>query len=153
VIRLNAAKLVLKGLFSSQRFAVLATDDGGQPYTSLMAFAATGDMKRIVVVTDRGTRKFANMQKNPRVSLMVDSRENKGEDTQEAVAVTVVGKAREASGEARRRALRLVTARHPYMKDFTAAPSSAVMVIDVASCHLVSRFENVVDVKMRRTNP
>jgi hypothetical protein len=36
---------ILSDLFRSQRFAVLATDDHGQPFTSLMAFVASADLR------------------------------------------------------------------------------------------------------------
>ena len=41
----NDIRPSLRALLESQRFAVLATDDHGQPFASLMAFAAikTGD--------------------------------------------------------------------------------------------------------------
>jgi len=39
-------KPILRDLFAAQSLAVLAThDDDGQPYASLMAFAATDDLK------------------------------------------------------------------------------------------------------------
>jgi hypothetical protein len=47
--------MVIKSLLVSQRFAVLATDDQEQPYLFLMAFAATSDLKKIVLVTERET--------------------------------------------------------------------------------------------------
>ena len=52
----------LRDLFASQRFAVLATDDCGQPFASLMAFAVTEDLRQIVVLTDRHRRKFSNLK-------------------------------------------------------------------------------------------
>ena len=39
---------VLRSLLESQRFAALATDDHGQPFASLMAFAATEDLRHLV---------------------------------------------------------------------------------------------------------
>jgi hypothetical protein len=38
---------VIKSLLESQRFAALATSDQEQPHLFLMAFAATGDLKRL----------------------------------------------------------------------------------------------------------
>lgn len=61
----------LRALFDSQRYAVLATDDCGQPFTSLMAFAATDDLRHLVILSDRNTRKFANLAANRRVALLV----------------------------------------------------------------------------------
>ena len=82
---------VLRGLLRSQRYAVLATDDHGQPFASLMAFAASEDLRQIVVLTERNRRKFANLKANRRVALMIDDRENKSSDTQDSVAVTAIG--------------------------------------------------------------
>jgi hypothetical protein len=73
---------VLRALLESQRFAVLATDDHGQPFASLMAFAATEDLRHMVILTERTTRKYANLRSNPRVALLIDDRENKGSDTE-----------------------------------------------------------------------
>ena len=85
----------LRALLESQRFAALATDDHGQPFASLMAFAATEDLRYLVVLTERTTRKYANLQSNPRVALLIDDRENRGSDTEDAVVVTAIGEALE----------------------------------------------------------
>jgi nitroimidazol reductase NimA-like FMN-containing flavoprotein (pyridoxamine 5'-phosphate oxidase superfamily) len=136
---------VLRELFRSQRYAVLATDDQGQPFASLMAFAATEDLRRIVVLTERNRRKFANLKANRRVALMIDDRENKGSDTLESVAVTVIGEAREADPEAGAALLELFLARHPYLAAFAASPSCAIVTVEVGSYLLVSRFEKVLE--------
>ena len=49
---------LLQELFRSQRFAVMATNEFEQPFTSLMAFAAAEDLRHIVVLTERATRKL-----------------------------------------------------------------------------------------------
>ena len=51
----------LKALFTTQKFAVLATQKDGQPYTNLVASASTEDCKHLLFVTPRATRKFANL--------------------------------------------------------------------------------------------
>ena len=88
---------LVQGLLETQRSAALATQERGQPYISLMAFAATPDLKTIVMATDRYTRKYANLMVEPRVALLVDNRGNVPADTLEAVAVTVLGEAAEAA--------------------------------------------------------
>ena len=88
---------LVQGLLETQRSAALATQEMGQPYISLMAFAATPDLKTIVMATDRYTRKYANLMVEPRVALLVDNRGNVPADTLEAVAVTVLGEAAEAA--------------------------------------------------------
>ncbi len=136
---------VLRDLFRSQRFAVLATDDHGQPFASLMAFAATGDLRQIVVLTERTKRKFANLKANSRVALLIDNRENKGSDTQDSVAATAIGEAGEVGSEAGAPLLELFLARHPYLAAFAASPSCAIVRVEISSYLLVSRFEKVLE--------
>ena len=136
---------VLGDLFRSQRYAVLATDQRGQPFTSLMAFAASEDLAQLVVLTERAARKFANLKANSRVALLIDNRENKGSDTQESVAVTAIGEAQELGALAGAPLLRLYLARHPYLASFAASPSCAIVRVKVSSYQLVSRFQEVVE--------
>ena len=136
---------VLRDLFRSQRYAVLATDDHGQPFASLMAFAATEDLRQIVVLTERSRRKFANLKANRRVALLIDDRENKGSDTRDSVAVTAIGEAQEAGAAVAANLLELFLARHPYLAAFAASPSCAVVTVNVSSYLLVSRFEQVLE--------
>ena len=133
----------LRDLFASQRFAVLATDDCGQPFASLMAFAATDDLREIVVLTDRHRRKFSNLKANCRVALLIDDRENKGSDTEKSVAVTVIGDAVEVGRDADNKLRELFLARHPNLADFAATPTCTVVRIQVSSYQLVSQFERI----------
>jgi hypothetical protein len=41
----------IQSVFASQRLAVLATQDHGQPYSNLMPCAATPDLKHLVFAT------------------------------------------------------------------------------------------------------
>jgi nitroimidazol reductase NimA-like FMN-containing flavoprotein (pyridoxamine 5'-phosphate oxidase superfamily) len=136
---------VLRDLFRSQRFAVLATDDHGQPFASLMAFVATEDLGQIVVLTERATRKFANLKVNARVALLIDDRENKSADTQESVAVTALGEAQEVDPDAGALLLELFLARHPYLAAFAASPGCAIIRVKIKSYRLVSRFQKVIE--------
>ncbi|RNC71447.1 MAG: pyridoxamine 5'-phosphate oxidase family protein [Desulfuromonadales bacterium] len=133
-------------LFARQTLAVLATDMGGHPYASLVAFAATADLRRVVFATIRTTRKFANLELNSRVSLLVDNRSNTPADFQEAAAVTVMGQAAEPEGAERERFAALYLSRHPYLEEFIASPTCALFVIEVERCVLVSRFQNVAEI-------
>ncbi len=51
-------KAFLKELFTSQRLAVLATQNKGEPYGNLIAFMATDDLKHVLFATTRATRKY-----------------------------------------------------------------------------------------------
>ena len=81
----------IRSLLDSQIQAVLATQHQQQPYTSLMAFKATPDLKQIVFATYRATQKYANLLANPRASLLIDNRCNDCDDYRNAVAISVQG--------------------------------------------------------------
>ena len=135
----------LRAPLQSQRFAVLATDDHGQPFASLMAFATTENLRHLVVLTEQTTRKYANLQSNPRVALLIDDRENKGSDTEDSVVVTAIGEAQELDRDAGAPLLRLFLARHPYLAAFADSPSCAIVCVKVGSYQLVSRFQQIVE--------
>lgn len=136
----------LRVLFETQRLAVLATSEQGRPYTSLVAFAATPDLRALLLATERATRKYANLSAEPRVSLLVDDRAHRESDLQEAIAVTVLGRA-ETVGGAEREALQGVfLARHPQLKSFVRAPTCALVRVQVEVYYLVSSFQQVVEI-------
>ncbi len=145
-----SVKSVLKELFQNQQLAVLATREAdGQPYTSLMAFAAIDDLRQILLVTSRSTRKYANLSAEPRVSLLIDSRSHRSADIHEAVAVTVLGEAEEVTGAEQDRLLAHYLAKHPHLEDFARSPSCALLCVRVESYYLVSRFQEVVEFHVR----
>jgi nitroimidazol reductase NimA-like FMN-containing flavoprotein (pyridoxamine 5'-phosphate oxidase superfamily) len=141
---------LLKKLFGKQRLAVLATSltDAPGTYTSLVGFAATEDLSRLVFATMRGTRKHANMLACPQVSLLIDSRTNRAQDFQEAEAVTVLGSAREMQGPERDALQAVFLAANPHMEDFVCAPDCALMCVEVARYYHVCRFQQVTELRV-----
>ncbi len=134
---------VVRDLLTSQRLAVMATQSQGQPYTNLMAFAATEELRHVILATTRATRKFANLLADPRVALLVDSRANDPRDFTEAAAVTLLGRAWELQGRERQPYLELYLAKHPYLADFVAQPACALLRLSVERLILVTRFQEV----------
>jgi hypothetical protein len=124
---------------------VLATQQKGQPYASLVAFAATPDLKELLFATARSTRKFANLTQDSRVSLLVDSRSNRDADIHQAVAVTVIGTAVEVEEMDRGGCLGIYLGKHPHLEEFVKAPSCALIRVRVDSYNLVSRFQKVME--------
>jgi nitroimidazol reductase NimA-like FMN-containing flavoprotein (pyridoxamine 5'-phosphate oxidase superfamily) len=139
---------LVKDLCATQRSAALATQEGGQPYLSLMAFAVTPDLATIIVATDRRTRKYANLTAEPRVALLIDNRSNIPADTEEAIAVTALGKAREVQLAEHEDFLRLFLDRHPHLKDFATSPASALIAVQVATYIVVQRFGEVQELSL-----
>jgi nitroimidazol reductase NimA-like FMN-containing flavoprotein (pyridoxamine 5'-phosphate oxidase superfamily) len=136
-------------LLHSQRFAALATQRDGHPYTSLMAFACTTDLKELVVATGNATRKHQNLIQENRVSLLVDNRSNNEDDFQAAMALTVLGTAGPVDAVERSPYQRLYLDRHPYLEQFLVAPSTVLLKIMVNRYLLVSSFQNVMEYTVR----
>ena len=84
---------LIKEMANNQYFAVLSTVDEGQPYSNLVSFAMTTDLKSLIFVTDRNTRKYRNIKKHNKVALIIDNRSNQPSDIKQAIAITVIGDA------------------------------------------------------------
>jgi heme iron utilization protein len=145
---ISQARQAVAGLLASQRSAVLATAAGGQPYCSLMAFAATDDVRTLILATRRATRKYANLAASPRVSLLVDNRSNQAADSREALALTVMGAAAEVAPPDREPLAQLFLARHPHLAEFVNSPDCAVVAVRVEKYLLVSQFQEVVEISV-----
>jgi heme iron utilization protein len=133
-------KILLKEIFSTQYFAVLSTDENGQPYSNLVAFTVTDDLKSLIFVTGRNTLKYRNIIKNKRVSLLIDSRTNNPADIEHATAITVIGDAHEET-ETERGFHSLYLNKHPHLSQFVSKPDSALIVVTVA-VFIIARFDN-----------
>jgi hypothetical protein len=102
-------------------------------------------MRQIIILTDRTTRKFANLSVNARIALLIDDRENKDSDTQDSVALTVIGQAREVDAASGAALLALFLARHPHLAEFADSPNCAIIGVRVDSYRLVSSFQTVLE--------
>jgi len=143
-------KQILNELFTSQKLAVLGTHQGGQPYGSLVAFAATSDLRNLVFATTRATRKFANLRSDPRVSMVLDNRSNRVADFRKAVAATALGRAREVRGKERENLAEMYLAKHPHLKEFVGSPTCALVKMRVEVYYVVWRFQNVFEWRVGR---
>jgi heme iron utilization protein len=132
----------IKALFDAQPFAVLATHDGERPYVSLMAFAATDDLKYIILATERNTRKYANLVSNPRAALLVDNRSNRVSDTREAIAITALGEVRESDKE---QYLSIFLRKHPHLEAFVEPPSCVLVEMKVSRYVVVEGLQDVTE--------
>ena len=137
---------ILKDLFDSQPLAVLATQGDGQPYTNLVAFTVSRNLKSLFFATTQSTRKFANLSAEPRVSMLVDNRANNPSDFRWAKAVTVTGKAKKIDKEKEVEITEGYLGKHPHLKDFLASPSCALIRIRAETYYLVTRFQEVMEI-------
>jgi nitroimidazol reductase NimA-like FMN-containing flavoprotein (pyridoxamine 5'-phosphate oxidase superfamily) len=140
---------LIRELFESQKLAVLATQNEGQPYANLVAFAPSDDLKSLYFVTARATRKYANIEADARVTVLIDNRSNQDSDFSQAVAVTATGSAQEVVDAKRDEVLAVYLAKHPMLEDFVQSPSCALLQINVETYYLVRRFQNVMELHVK----
>ena len=140
----------VKHLLLSQYFAVLSSvQSDGSPYSNIIGFAATDDLKHLVFATPRNTRKFDNLVGEPRVSLLVDNRSNSKGDIHDAAAVTILGAVREIDRVNDSVYFELYAERHPHLADFLGADDTAVVAVSVNEYCYVSKFQSVMTLSMK----
>jgi hypothetical protein len=123
----------IKALVKTQSHLVLATAGAqGGPHASLMAFAAAQDASEFWLATSTDTRKYANLQDDPRASLLLDDRSSAAVDdlgeSRPGQALTVTAECEPfASAEAEETARRALVAWHPGIEDFLALPGVVLL--------------------------
>ena len=140
------AKVVdaIRELVDSQPFAVLCTQGEGQPYGSVVAFAFSQDLHSFVFATPVATRKYRLLSDCDRVALVIDNRGQFPDDMMKVEALTVTGQARQVTPGPEFDAWGgLLTTRHPYLRSFVKAPSTALFRVDVVRVLHVTRFQEV----------
>lgn len=134
----------IKNLCGEQPFAVLATQGEGQPYTSLISFAAGEDLKYLVFATPVQTRKYNLLINNEKVALLIDNRSKQPASINSLGAVTVTGSARDVSDSGEAPVWRqILIGRHPYLEKFIKSSSSRLILIEAERFFYVRRFQEV----------
>jgi nitroimidazol reductase NimA-like FMN-containing flavoprotein (pyridoxamine 5'-phosphate oxidase superfamily) len=111
-----------------------------------VAFAFTPDYHGLLFATPKATAKYRNMIKNSSVSLVIDNRENSKEDYLGAEAITIFGRAREVrQRQSRTEMASILTRKHPELKEFIDASTSALMLVKIERCLHVGRFQTVTE--------
>ena len=140
---------LIRELFESQKLAVLGTQKEGQPYANLIAFAASNDLKRLYFATARATRKYANIEADARVTVLIDNRSNQNSDFSQAAAVTATGTAQEVLDFERDEVLAIYLAKHPILEEFVCSPTCALLQVEVQTYYLVRRFQDVMELHVK----
>jgi hypothetical protein len=131
-------------LIESQSYAVLCTQGQSQPYGSLVAFAASDDLKNIFFSTPIDTRKYRLLSECENVALVIDSRSIFPQDIMQIEAVTATGRAQiMKTGPDFDHWARLLINRHPHLANFVYAESCALVRVGVIQYFYVGRFQEV----------
>lgn len=138
----------VKRLLRSQLFAVLSTQKKGQPYANLVAFDSSDDLKQIIFLTPRTTRKYENLASNPKVAVLVDDTRNELDDTNNAICITASGTAEIIENQSREKLLRLFLFKHPQLSAFADAPETVLICVHVNTFFVVNQFQNVEKIQV-----
>jgi nitroimidazol reductase NimA-like FMN-containing flavoprotein (pyridoxamine 5'-phosphate oxidase superfamily) len=140
----NPEKLseLIKRTLASQLFAVIATQSKGQPYSNLVAFAEADNLKSLLFVTNRDTKKYSNAIASKRVAVLVDSRTNQASDLSRAIAITALGTIEEVATDNEEYLSGIYLSKHPQLEDFLHKPSNVLMRV-VVTDYIVASFESV----------
>ena len=134
----------LRVMDKEQLHAVLATESDGQPYTSMIAYALTPDRKGIIFSTPRKTQKYANILKNNRVSILIDTRSNTEKDYMSAESLTILGDAMPVRKGRRWSELAgVLIQKHPALNTIICSPETKLIFIKISRCIHVARFQTV----------
>lgn len=137
-------------MLANQQLGILSTynPDLQQPYSSLVAFSHSEDLKKIFFATPKATRKYANIKKCPKVSMLVDTRKNDGADIGVSAAVTVMGTAYEMDANTDKNRHEFLK-KHAQLHNFIKSPTTAFLCIEVEKYILVNRFQDVTELKIK----
>jgi len=108
----------------------------------MVAFAEADNLRSIIFVTSRDTRKYANTQASRKVAVLVDSRTNQASDLNTAIAVTALGTIEEVTAYDKDYLSGIYLAKHPELTDFLHKPSNALMKV-IVNDYIVATFESV----------
>ncbi len=136
---------ILREMLENQLLGVLGTHHDGEPYTSLVGFAATGDLKHLLFATGRATRKHANLAADSRASILIDTRTNQPADFTEAAAATAVGVVEEVTESELVEFDRVFLAKLPHLEGFVASPSCVRLRLRVTTYVVVTHFQHVIE--------
>lgn len=133
----------LRGLNGVEPFGVLATQEEGRPYASLVAYALSPDLRTVVFATPKNTRKYKNIIKADEVALLVDSR-SQDSPIMEAEAITITGRAKPLrKGRERNEMMDIYLDKHPDLKGFVESPTTALVALRIDQVVHVCNFQAV----------
>jgi len=134
----------IQKLLNTIGYAVLATENAGQPHTSLIAITPVDAGQRLVFATYRNTRKFTNLMQNHRVSVLMDgSRRASRDGTTAGLVLSAVGRVQEIIATTHSDLLRAHLEKHPDLATFTQAPDCVLLEVVVEAYQVVHGIDDV----------
>ena len=135
----------LNTLFNEQKLCVIATQGANGPYTSLVGFYASKDLRHLYFATTKQTTKYRNLENDENVSILIDDRHNQQDDFHKSMAVTAIGKAAPTKD---RELTKTYLEKLPHLESFVKAPTCQLVHVTVEKYFIVTRFQSVVEMQM-----
>jgi nitroimidazol reductase NimA-like FMN-containing flavoprotein (pyridoxamine 5'-phosphate oxidase superfamily) len=130
----------MEALVREKDTCVLATVSDNSPHCSLMSYVTDAECREIYMVTHRETKKYRNLQKNPDVSLLIDSRSGNVNVSSgdHITALTINGTFQKIEDDAKRERVRAILLdRHPVLREFLTDPGAEIIAIRCRSFQLL----------------
>lgn len=128
----------MKSIAKENSLCVLATvNEDAEPHCSLMAYAIDDACRELYMATGKSTQKYKNLQKNPTVSLLIDTREMHFRE--QIRALTISGVYQPIENEKIKIQIRSkLLKRHPHLKDFFSLTDIVFLCIKLHSFQLLN---------------
>jgi nitroimidazol reductase NimA-like FMN-containing flavoprotein (pyridoxamine 5'-phosphate oxidase superfamily) len=133
----------IRRVLERNRFAVLATQRDGQPHASLMAFTPLEGLRFLAFATYRQTVKYASIQQDRRVAILVEDRDRDVRHAGGRLVLTALGEAIETPLEERQAHLATHAARHPDLQRFLSSPECEFIRVAVNAYQVVGGVDDV----------
>lgn len=128
----------IKAMLEENSMCVLATCSENRPHCSLMAYIYDARGNVLYMMTLRTTQKYRNIRLNPRVSVLVDTRNRRFGSDETNQALTISATCSLCTGaEIRSEILRRMVERHPLLHDLAGMPDIEVLCLHPASFQLM----------------
>jgi len=124
-VNISSARKAIRELLLQQKLATLATCKTKQPYVTLVAFAATHDLKKLIFATKKQTKKYSDLMTNKKVSILIDNRTNLTSDFNRGMA--------------------LYTKKHPNLEEFAKSSDCSLFKVEIHTYRIVRHFQHVVE--------
>jgi uncharacterized protein YhbP (UPF0306 family) len=139
----------------SQDMCVLATAFDNIPHCSLMAYITDEHCRKIYMITHKETKKYKNLQANPSVSLLIDTRlskKNLPREKVQALNANGIFALVESAGESEVLRNRFIDA-HPHLQDFAMHQNAALFVVELQSMQLLNGAVDASSIVLNESSP
>jgi len=140
---MRTSREYIEDVLNLNKFAVLATDNGGQPHVSLVAITLFGNFRQLIFATYRNTLKYRNLSHNNKVALLIENRDSDMKDLQGITVLTIIGHTQEISLEENEAAFHAHLKRHPEMESFMNSSDCALILVIAQSYQVVYGIDDI----------